>query len=124
MASHESKEDTTETNGLLFGESDLKHVSRWANRKGLECTLPSVYYFDMSQTIRAIYENGVLRPLETLSLAERERVRLTVEPDSPNLGTPSADDGVTDPLLGLRAATGIPDLAENFDDYRFGKRRP
>jgi hypothetical protein len=26
-----------------------------------------------------------------------------------------------DPLAGIRVATGIPDLAERFDDYRFGK---
>jgi hypothetical protein len=27
----------------------------------------------------------------------------------------------TDPLAGLRVATGIEDLAEHFDDYRFGR---
>ena len=29
-----------------------------------------------------------------------------------------------DPLDGLRVATGIADLSENFDDYRFRRRRP
>lgn len=33
----------------------------------------------MKQQIDAIYENGLLRPLEPLVLAEREQVRLTVE---------------------------------------------
>lgn len=79
----------------------------------------------MSQTIRAIYENGILRPLEALSLAEREHVRLTVETDSSSAAAPSsAGNGSADPLAGLRVSTGISDLAENFDDYRFGKRSP
>jgi predicted DNA-binding antitoxin AbrB/MazE fold protein len=78
----------------------------------------------MSQTIRAIYENGVLRPLDTLSLSEREQVRITVESDSSNATSASTEVATGDPLAGLRVSTGISDLAENFDDYRFGKRRP
>lgn len=70
----------------------------------------------MSQVIRAIYENGVLRPLDEIVLQEHEQVRVTVESASPaNLG---------DPLAGLRVQTGISDLAEHFDDYRFGRRTP
>jgi hypothetical protein len=34
-----------------------------------------------TQTILAIYENGILRPLEPLSLAERTQVSLTVTSD-------------------------------------------
>lgn len=34
----------------------------------------------MSQTIQAIYEDGVLKPLGKLSLGEHEKVQLTVEP--------------------------------------------
>jgi predicted DNA-binding antitoxin AbrB/MazE fold protein len=33
---------------------------------------------NMTRQIEAVYENGVLRPLEQLPLGERERVRLTV----------------------------------------------
>ncbi len=33
----------------------------------------------MKQTIEAIYEDGVLRPLEPLNLANHERVSVTVE---------------------------------------------
>ena len=33
----------------------------------------------MSQTITAVYENGVLRPLKPLALPERTRVRLQIE---------------------------------------------
>lgn len=33
----------------------------------------------MSQTITAVYENGVLRPLKPLALPEKARVRLQIE---------------------------------------------
>lgn len=33
------------------------------------------------QTIRAIYQGGVLRPLEPLDLPEESRVEVTVDPD-------------------------------------------
>jgi predicted DNA-binding antitoxin AbrB/MazE fold protein len=34
----------------------------------------------MSITIEAIVENGLLRPIEPLPLAENEQVRITIEP--------------------------------------------
>jgi predicted DNA-binding antitoxin AbrB/MazE fold protein len=34
----------------------------------------------MTLTIEAIYENGVLRPLQPLPLKEHETVRITIEP--------------------------------------------
>jgi predicted DNA-binding antitoxin AbrB/MazE fold protein len=34
----------------------------------------------VTKTIEAIYEDGVLTPLEPLELPERQRVRVTVEP--------------------------------------------
>ena len=77
----------------------------------------------MGQVVEAVYENGVLKPLERLDLNEREHVRITVEP----LSVPSDDQQdqiAIDPLDGIRVATGIPDLAEHFDDYRFGRRNP
>jgi predicted DNA-binding antitoxin AbrB/MazE fold protein len=33
----------------------------------------------MVQTVQAIYENGVLRPLEKLSLGEHQQVQLLIE---------------------------------------------
>lgn len=35
----------------------------------------------MSETIVAVYENGVLRPLNPVSLSEGETVRLTITPE-------------------------------------------
>ena len=34
----------------------------------------------MTTIVEAIYSHGVLEPLEALKLAERQRVRLTIEP--------------------------------------------
>ncbi len=75
----------------------------------------------MSQMIRAIYEDGVLKPLEKLTLGEHQQVQITVEPQIAVGSLPSPD--VDDPLSGVRAATGISDLAEHFDDYRLGGRK-
>ena len=77
----------------------------------------------MPQVVRAIFENGVFRPLDPLELQEHQQVRLTVEQAVPHK---AADDSgqSADPLGGIRVSTGIPDLAEHFDDYRFGRRRP
>lgn len=72
----------------------------------------------MTQVIRAVYENGVLRPLEHLDLAEHEQVTVHVTTHSP---TGPAQLLTDDPLAGIQAATGIHDLAERFDDYRFGR---
>lgn len=34
----------------------------------------------MTKVVEAIYAQGVLKPVETLELAEQQRVRLTLEP--------------------------------------------
>lgn len=47
----------------------------------------------MSQTITAVYENGVLRPLTPLELPEKTRVKLRVEPSE-----------AVDPVLELMGA--------------------
>jgi predicted DNA-binding antitoxin AbrB/MazE fold protein len=74
----------------------------------------------MSQTIDAIYEDGVLKPLEKLVLGEHQQVRIIVE--SQNTTNTAREQDVDDPLIGVRAATGIADLAEHFDAYRLGRR--
>jgi hypothetical protein len=38
--------------------------------------------------------------------------------------TPSEAGHYADPLDGIDCATGIPDLAEHFDDYRLGHLNP
>lgn len=45
----------------------------------------------MTRQLEAVYEQGVLRPLEPLSLAEHQRVRLTLEDQPPQLSWESSE---------------------------------
>ena len=54
--------------------------------------------------VEAVYENGVLKPARPLPLKEKERVRLTVEPD---------DDPVAS-TYGLIRWTGDPEALRRF----------
>jgi predicted DNA-binding antitoxin AbrB/MazE fold protein len=53
----------------------------------------------MNQEVHAIYEHGVLRPLEALDLPEATEVVVTLR--EARMATPQR--GATDPLLGLMA---------------------
>jgi len=57
-------------------------------------------------------------------LSEHQKVRVAVLPTIAENPAGGVTATPTDPLDGVRSATGIPDLAENFDDYRFGRRQP
>lgn len=48
----------------------------------------------MSQHIHAIYEDGVLKPLEPLNLAEHQHVRVSVSADAP-ASSPVDDEGAS-----------------------------
>jgi predicted DNA-binding antitoxin AbrB/MazE fold protein len=78
----------------------------------------------MTQIIQAIYANGVFRPLESLDLPENQQFRIIVETPANAAIASTAEDEANNPLAGLETTTGIRDLAENFDDYRFGIRKP
>lgn len=73
----------------------------------------------MIQSVRAVYEKGILRPLELLRLEENAEVQVTVE--TPQRDTPRST--AADPFDAVRF-DGPPDLAERFDDYRFGRATP
>jgi predicted DNA-binding antitoxin AbrB/MazE fold protein len=49
----------------------------------------------MSQQIDAIYDGGVLKPIVPLSLPDKSRVRLTVDP-ADDQTAPDQSNGVTD----------------------------
>ena len=72
----------------------------------------------MTQQALAVYEHGTLKLLDPVSLTEQQKVRVEItvveEPDA----------AIDDPLDGIEVDTGISDLAEHFDDYRFGLRQP
>jgi len=62
----------------------------------------------MQKTFGAVYEKGVLRPLEPLALAESQRVSLTMEEPSVDL----ADDEVLDQeLLNSLAGENLPEVS-------------
>jgi predicted DNA-binding antitoxin AbrB/MazE fold protein len=77
----------------------------------------------LTRTIEAVVENGLIRPLEKLEIHDQTRIRVTIEPSSETNGNIEAEE-LDDPFEGLSMKTGIRDLAENFDDYRFGRRTP
>jgi predicted DNA-binding antitoxin AbrB/MazE fold protein len=66
----------------------------------------------MTQTIKATYENGVLKPKEPLALVEGTEVELTIT-------TPTDDQ---DPLAGVIGIghSGRTDGAEQHDHYIYG----
>ena len=68
----------------------------------------------MTLTIEAVYEHGVLKPKQPLTLADGTEVHLSV--------TPVDDD--YDPLEGvIGIGDGPPDGADNHDKYIYGKIR-
>ena len=60
----------------------------------------------MSQQIDAIYEDGVLRPLEPVNLREHERVRLSIEQAAGAQRAPASSAGVPT-LHDALAAAGL-----------------
>ncbi len=74
----------------------------------------------MNKTIRAIYQGGVFHPLEVVDLKDKSEVLVTVETKQ------TTEKGVSssgDPLLGISFSSGLGDLSERFDDYRFGSKQ-
>jgi hypothetical protein len=71
----------------------------------------------------------ILQELDHISLQERVALRDLLEKKLAavdRIGDPRPANGSVhaDPLAGLRIDTGIEDLAERFDDYRFGQQLP
>jgi predicted DNA-binding antitoxin AbrB/MazE fold protein len=69
-----------------------------------------VLQWGMMRQLEAVYENGVLRPLEPLDFAEQQRVRITVSDQQPG---PRIDDDVVQRACAEIAAAGqIPSIEE------------
>ena len=74
----------------------------------------------MNKPIRAIYQNGVFKPLEAVHLKDDSEVLVTVE------SAESAEEHVdcaADPIEGILFSSGLGDLSQRFDDYRFGSKK-
>ena len=80
----------------------------------------------ITANLKAIYENGVLRLKERLSLPEGAEVEVTVTSyekgnDEPSqLIDGSSWDNLTQLLADCEIDTGIPDLANQHDHYLYG----
>ncbi len=73
----------------------------------------------MTETIPAIYENGVFRPLQPLELQEHEQVYLLVIPENPPALAASQRQALTD-LAGL-GSSGHSDISVAHDSYLYRK---
>jgi predicted DNA-binding antitoxin AbrB/MazE fold protein len=61
----------------------------------------------MSERIEAIYDNGVLVPLVPLSLPDKARVHLLIEPQDIPASQPQVNDEWEKSLLGLAKQCGV-----------------
>ncbi len=72
----------------------------------------------MSITVEAVYENGVLKPVQPLPLKEHETVRVTVEQEQPSLAERIVARARALPPGALDALPD--DLAAEHDHYLYG----
>ncbi len=59
----------------------------------------------MMEIVTAVYEKGMLRPLQPLDLQERQKVRIQVLPEAPDVSEEPEDD--TDALIQRLVARGL-----------------
>jgi len=59
----------------------------------------------MMEIVTAVYEKGMLRPLQPLDLQERQKVRIQVLPEAPDVSEESGDD--IDALIQRLVAKGM-----------------
>ena len=59
----------------------------------------------MMEIVTAVYEKGMLRPLQPLDLRERQQVRIQVLPEAADVSEESGDD--TDALIQRLVAKGL-----------------
>ena len=74
----------------------------------------SAYNRGMSVQVDAVYQNGILRPLQPLHLPENERVVVTVSSVSNTLGFGQVDteyvEGLVQRLAGAESAPGLQEV--------------
>jgi predicted DNA-binding antitoxin AbrB/MazE fold protein len=68
--------------------------------------------------VRAIYENGVFRPLEPVDLPEASEVLVTPARSQPLPPTNPADMAEVYDILGRRYHTGEHDVAERHNEHQ------
>ncbi len=73
----------------------------------------------MSQTIDAIYEDGIFRPLQGVKLRDRQRVRIEIMPED-DLALLESQKKALIELAGI-GSSGLPDIAREHDRYLYSK---
>ena len=74
----------------------------------------------MSTTVKAVYEDGVFKPKEPVSLEEHAEVDVTIpEPAQPRDPDDPTGWKAIDSLMGILKGTP-PDVSENHDAYLYG----
>lgn len=72
----------------------------------------------MQETINAIYENGVIKPLQKLHFKEHEKVTVTISKPTRKAKTKSPAMS----LIGI-FESGIGDLSREHDKYLYGQKK-
>ena len=70
----------------------------------------------ITQTIHAIFENGVFRPVEPVNLPDRCEVEVEVRTVRPGAGQPSLDDVYA--ILSRRFNSGEHDVAARHNEHQ------
>jgi len=73
----------------------------------------------MTKTVPAIYENGVFRPLQPLTLPEHQQVHLLVTPEDPATLASTQRQALAD--LEDLGSSGRSDIATAHDSYIYQK---
>jgi predicted DNA-binding antitoxin AbrB/MazE fold protein len=74
----------------------------------------------MSTTVKAIYENGVFKPKEPVSLEEHAEVEVVIPTRQPRDPDDPTGWKAIDSLIGILKGTP-PDVSENHDAYLYRK---
>jgi predicted DNA-binding antitoxin AbrB/MazE fold protein len=70
----------------------------------------------MTKTIKAVFENGVFRPIEAVDLPDHSEVEVAVRLVKEGSAIPSLDDVYA--ILGRRHASGEHDLSERHNEHQ------
>jgi predicted DNA-binding antitoxin AbrB/MazE fold protein len=72
----------------------------------------------MKETIKAVYEDGVIKPLQKLRIKDHEKLTVTIsrKPRKPKTGKPAMS------MVGI-FDSGIKDLSREHDKYLYGWKK-
>ena len=78
----------------------------------------------MTTAVKAIYEDGVFKPMEKVDLREKTEVEVLIPSPAPADDDPTGWKAI-DRLIGIADDEGGPtDVSENHDEYLYGSKRP